>query len=105
MAGVNVTFISEGPRKVEPLTEEANTALAENVRNYYDMFTKEVAKSRDVSTAIVRADSEKSEKHFGGVRMNPAQNRQPSARDVPDRTVGPGLGGGRLARADGGASG
>jgi len=76
--GVNVTFIAEGPRKVEgnpfePLTPEARNALAGVVRYYYDMFVKDVAKARGVSTAVVRADPEKTDKHMGGGRVYPAQ--------------------------------
>lgn len=76
-AGVKMTFIAEGPRKTEgnpfePLGEEAAAALQETVRYHYDRFVKDVAKHRGVSAAVVRADPEKSEKHFGGGRVYPA---------------------------------
>lgn len=76
--GVTMTFISEGPRKVEaspfePLSDEAKAALQANVRYFYDMFTADVAKGRKVSQAIVRADPEKTDKHFGGGRVYPAK--------------------------------
>lgn len=76
--GVAVTFISEGPRKVEanpfePLTAEARIALQANVRHYYDMFVRDVAKHRGVPVAMVRADPEKSEEHFGGGRVLTAE--------------------------------
>ncbi|TIX72127.1 MAG: S49 family peptidase [Mesorhizobium sp.] len=76
--GVRVTFISEGPRKVEanpfePLGTEARAALQANVRHFYDMFVSDVAKGRGVSTAIVKADPEKSDKHFGGGRVYPGK--------------------------------
>jgi signal peptide peptidase SppA len=75
--GVAVTFISEGPRKVEgnpfePLTAESRAALQANVRHYYDLFTRDVAKYRNVPVAVVRADPEKDEQHFGGGRVYPA---------------------------------
>ena len=73
MQGVVPTFIFEGARKVEgnpfePLSDEARGALQSHVRTYYEMFTKDVAKSRGVSVSVVRADPEKAEQHFGGGR-------------------------------------
>lgn len=76
-AGVQMTFVREGPRKVEgnpfePLSGEALGALQENVRAGYDMFVADVARGRRVSPSVVRADPEKPEnrgKHFGGGRM------------------------------------
>lgn len=75
--GVRVTFISEGPRKVEgnpfePLGDEARAALQSNVRHFYDLFVSDVAKGRGVSANIVRADPEKTDQHFGGGRVYPA---------------------------------
>ncbi len=77
-AGVQMTFISEGPRKVEgnpyePLSPEASAAMQANVRYYYDMFTAEVAKARGVDASVVRADPEVSDQHFGGGRTYPAK--------------------------------
>ena len=77
MEGIAVTFIFEGARKVEanpfePLSAEASAALQQNVRHYYDMFTKDVARARGVEIAVVRGDPEKDEKHFGGGRCYPA---------------------------------
>lgn len=77
-AGVKNTFIKEGPRKVEgnpfePLDDTARAALQETVRHYYEMFVADVAKYRGVSKAIVRADPEAAEQHFGGGRTYPAQ--------------------------------
>ncbi len=76
--GVHVTFIAEGPRKVEgnpfePLSGEAKAALQANVRQFYDLFTKDVARHRGVPVARVRADPEKSDRHFGGGRVYPAR--------------------------------
>lgn len=76
--GVRMTFISEGPRKVElnpfePLTAEARAALQASVRYTYDMFVADVAKFRNVPQSVVRADPEKSDKHFGGGRVYPAK--------------------------------
>lgn len=75
--GVRMTFLREGPRKVEgnpfePLSEEARGALQTNVRHYYDMFVKDVARHRSVPQAVVRADPEKGGRHFGGGRSYPA---------------------------------
>lgn len=75
--GVRMTFIREGPRKVEgnpfePLSEEARGALQSSVRHYYDMFVKDVARNRAVPQAVVRADPEKGGRHFGGGRTYPA---------------------------------
>ncbi|NOX39769.1 MAG: S49 family peptidase [Alphaproteobacteria bacterium] len=72
--GIAPTFIYEGPRKVEgnpfePLNAEARAALQASVRHYYEMFTKDVAKSRGVPVSVVRADPEATDKHFGGGRV------------------------------------
>lgn len=72
--GINMQFISEGPRKVEinpfgALTPEASAALQARVRYSYDLFVADIAKGRKVSETVVRADPEKSEKHFGGGRV------------------------------------
>lgn len=76
--GVRVTFISEGPRKVEgnpfePLGAEARAALQANVKHFYDMFTADVAKGRNVALSVVKADPESSDAHFGGGRVYPAK--------------------------------
>ena len=78
MQGVVPTFIFEGARKVEgnpfePLSDEARASLQSHVRTYYEMFTKDVAKSRGVSVSVVRADPVKAEQHFGGGRAYPAK--------------------------------
>ncbi len=78
MLGVAVSYIAEGPRKTEgnpfePLTAEAREALAVTVRDYYDMFVRDVAKARGVPVSVVKADPESSEKHLGGGRMYTAQ--------------------------------
>lgn len=78
MQGVVPTFIFEGARKVEgnpfePLGDEARAALQSHVRTYYEMFTKDVAKSRGVSVSVVRADPEKTDAHFGGGRAYTAK--------------------------------
>lgn len=78
MQGVVPTFIFEGARKVEgnpfePLSDEARGALQSHVRTYYEMFTKDVAKSRGVSVSVVRADPEKGGEHFGGGRAYTAK--------------------------------
>ena len=72
--GINRTFISEGPRKVEgnpfqPLDDEARAALQAEVRYTYGLFTSDVAKFRGVPASVVRADPESSDKHFGGGRI------------------------------------
>jgi capsid assembly protease len=77
-SGIRVTFISDGPRKVEgnsfePLDPAARDALAASVRYYYDLFVKDVAKARGVPVSVVMADPEKTEKHFGGGRTYPAK--------------------------------
>lgn len=71
--GVRVQFISAGPRKTEgnpfePLGDEAKAALEERVRAAYSMFTADVAKYRNVPVAVVRADPETADQHFGGGR-------------------------------------
>ncbi|TIX64128.1 MAG: S49 family peptidase, partial [Mesorhizobium sp.] len=75
--GVKVTYISEGARKVEanpfqPLDDAAKAWLQSIVRDCYDMFVADVAKSRKVSVAVVRADPEQTDKHMGGGRSYPA---------------------------------
>lgn len=72
--GVNVTLISEGPRKVEghpfaPLDDVARAALQSEVRAFYEMFTSDIAKNRGVAVSLVRADPEKTEESFGGGRV------------------------------------
>lgn len=59
LVGVKTTFISAGKFKTEgnpyePLTDEARTAIQERVNDYYDAFTKAVARNRGVSAADVR---------------------------------------------------
>lgn len=76
--GVEVEFISEGPRKVEgnpfePLTAEARGALQAEVRAMYEMFTNDVAEARGVPVATVRADPEADGAHFGGGRAYGAE--------------------------------
>jgi signal peptide peptidase SppA len=71
--GVIVTFIAAGPRKVEgnafePLSAEARSYLQDQVLEYYEMFTRDVAKARGVPQSVVKADPEASERHFGGGR-------------------------------------
>lgn len=67
MAGVKTTFISAGPYKVEgnsyePLTDEARSAIQEQVDTYYAMFLADVAKGRGVTVDTVAAD-------YGGGRV------------------------------------
>ena len=57
--GVTVNLISAGKYKTEanpyqPLTEEARAAIQARVDDYYNAFTKSVARSRGVSVADVR---------------------------------------------------
>lgn len=71
--GINVTFISEGPRKTEghpfgPLDDAALAAFQSSVKETYDAFTRDVAKARGVPVSVVQADPETAEKHFGGGR-------------------------------------
>lgn len=71
--GISATFISEGPRKTEghpfgPLDDVARAALQADVRDAYEAFTSDVAKSRGVPVSVVRADPEKAEQHMGGGR-------------------------------------
>lgn len=87
-AGVHMQFISEGPRKTElssfePLAEEARNALQASVRYSYDLFVNDVAKGRGVPVSVVRADPEKSDRHFGGGRTYPA--KQAVALGMADR--------------------
>lgn len=72
--GVKVSFISAGPRKIEgnpfePLGDEARAAFQSQVETSYDMFTRDVARARGVPIARVRADPEKTDRHFGGGRV------------------------------------
>lgn len=72
--GIRMQFFAEGPRKTEinpfePMSQEAGKALQSRVRSGYDLFVADVAKGRKVSEAVVRADPEKSDKHFGGGRV------------------------------------
>ena len=58
-AGINPTIISAGKRKTEgnpyePLTKDAAEGIQEAVNDYYSMFTRDVARSRGVSTSDVR---------------------------------------------------
>ena len=60
MAGVQPTYIYAGKYKVEgnpdePLDPEAKGAIQQEVDAYYDMFTKAVARNRDVSVQAVRS--------------------------------------------------
>ncbi|RWC29834.1 MAG: S49 family peptidase [Mesorhizobium sp.] len=76
--GIKVTHFSEGPRKVEaspfaPLDDEARAWLQSIVKDCYDMFVADVARSRKVPVSVVRADPEKSDKHMGGGRSYPAK--------------------------------
>ena len=71
--GIKATFLSQGPRKVEgnpfePLDDVARNAILAEVRETYDAFTADVAKSRGVPVSVVRADPETAERHFGGGR-------------------------------------
>lgn len=57
--GVKFTFISAGKYKVEgnsfqPLNDEARTAMQGVVDDFYDMFTKAVARGRSVAVKAVR---------------------------------------------------
>lgn len=59
MAGMKVTYISEGKYKTEanpyePLTEEAKTAIQESVRDIYDSFVRSLARQRGKSVDEVR---------------------------------------------------
>lgn len=74
MQGIQVEYISEGPRKVEgnpfgPMDDVARAAFQADVRSAYEQFTNDVAAFRGASVATVRADPEgSSEKSFGGGR-------------------------------------
>lgn len=77
-AGIKMTFIKEGPRKTEgnsfePLDDAAKAWLQSVVKDCYDMFVSDVAKSRGVPASVVRADPETSDKHMGGGRSYPAK--------------------------------
>ena len=76
--GISVTYIFEGPRKIEgnpfePLDDAAKGYLQALIRDCYDMFVADVAKSRGVAVSVVRADPEKADKHMGGGRSYPAK--------------------------------
>ena len=69
-AGVKVSLVSAGKYKTEgnpfePLSEEARGALQDSVNNYYDMFTKAVARGRQTDQQSVKDG-------FGQGRMMPA---------------------------------
>ena len=104
-AGVNVTLISAGKYKVEgnpygPLDEEAKTNTQKSVDDYYSMFTKAVAKGRNVPIDAVRngmgqgrvlqADDAMAEKMVDGVmtfnevvrKMQRAQQARKSGRSA-----------------------
>lgn len=71
--GIAATFIYEGARKIEghpfaPLDDAARAAFAAEVRETYNLFTADVAKSRGVPVSVVRADPEEADRHFGGGR-------------------------------------
>jgi signal peptide peptidase SppA len=71
--GVAMTYVFEGPRKVEgnpfePLGPEARAYLQDSVRATYDMFVEAVARGRKVKDSMVRADPESAKAHFGGGR-------------------------------------
>ncbi|MBL4767657.1 MAG: S49 family peptidase [Rhodobacteraceae bacterium] len=77
--GVKRTVIFEGDRKTEgsPHTAMSKDALAARqaeVKYTYDMFSANVAKYRGVPVAVVRADPEKAETHFGGGRSYHAKD-------------------------------
>jgi len=69
--GVKVTYIYEGPRKVDgapglPLDDVSRSRMQRHVAEYYDMFTSDVAKGRGAPRSVVRADPEATDRHFGG---------------------------------------
>jgi signal peptide peptidase SppA len=68
--GVKPTLVSAGKYKVEgnpyePLDEEARAALQQDVNDYYNLFTKDVAKGRGVNVSDVKSG-------FGEGRSLPA---------------------------------
>lgn len=72
-AGVKVSYLSAGARKVEgnpfePLDDAARAHFLEGVRDAYNEFTSSVAKSRGVPVSVVRADPEDGGDHMGGGR-------------------------------------
>ncbi|TMV07310.1 S49 family peptidase [Arenibacterium halophilum] len=73
-AGIQREMFAKGPRKLEghpygpPIDDAARAAIEEEAEALYAMFTSDVAKSRGVPVSVVRADPEKSERHFGGGR-------------------------------------
>lgn len=59
--GVTISLIYEGKYKVEgnpfePLSEEARVEIQRNVKRYYDMFVRDLAKGRGVPVDAVRKD-------------------------------------------------
>ena len=75
--GVSTTLIYEGPRKVEgnpfgPLDDAAKAAFQAGAKYFYDLFTKDVAKGRNVPLSTVTADPETDAAHMGGGRCYPA---------------------------------
>lgn len=77
-AGIVVTDIHAGPRKVEggdhrPLDPVARKALQGQIDELYDVFVADVAAGRGVDPAQVRADPEKAAAHMGGGRALSAQ--------------------------------
>jgi len=107
-AGVNITLISAGKYKTEghpygPLDEEAKANTQKGVDTYYGMFTKAVAKGRNVPIDAVRggmgqgrvlgADDAMAEKMVDGVMtMNEVIRKMQRAQ--------PARSGGRSARAN-----
>lgn len=107
-AGVNVTLISAGKFKVEgnpysPLDEEAKANTQKGVDTYYTMFTKAVAKGRNVPIDSVRngmgqgrvlgADDAMAEKMVDGVMTMNEVIRKMQRAQQPAK-------GGRSARAN-----
>jgi signal peptide peptidase SppA len=61
MVGVKTTLISAGAFKTEgnsfePLTDEARSAIQDQVDEFYGMFVTDVAKGRGVTTSVVASD-------------------------------------------------
>ncbi len=72
LAGVKTTYITSAPYKVEgapemPLGEEARGEMQAKVNHYHGVFTKAVARGRNVSEAHVTAN-------YGGGRMLTAKD-------------------------------
>lgn len=73
LAGIDRTTIHEGARKVEtlpygPLDDAARRFLQSSVADTYRSFTGDVARFRGVAPAVVRADPESADAHYGGGR-------------------------------------